>query len=218
MVVRIAVGGYIKGGPFHSSCIEALYAHTPGWYIVFPSAADDAKGLIKTAIRGDDPVLFLEHKGLYRRVQAKALEPEADYLVPFGKGRIRREGTDVTIVTWGSVVYLALELARRLETEGRDLSLEIIDLRSIVPWDQELVYASIRKTNRALIAHEDSLTMGFGAEIAARIAENCFDSLDAPVMRVAARDCFVPSAPTLEAAVLPSVEDIRVTLEALLSY
>jgi 2-oxoisovalerate dehydrogenase E1 component len=218
MVVRIAVGGYIKGGPFHSSCIEALYAHTPGWYIVFPSAADDAKGLIKTAIRGDDPVLFLEHKGLYRRVQAKALEPDVDYVVPFGKGRIRREGTDATIVTWGSAVYLALELARRLETEGRDVSLEIIDLRSIVPWDQDLVYASIRKTNRALIAHEDSLTMGFGAEIAARIAENCFDSLDAPLMRVAARDCFVPSAPTLEAAVLPSVEDIRVTLEALLSY
>ncbi len=218
MVVRMAVGGYIKGGPFHSTCVEALYSHTPGWYVVFPSAADDAKGLIKTAVRCEDPVLFLEHKGLYRRVQAKALEPDADYLVPLGKGRVRREGTDATIVTWGSTVYLALELARRLEAEGSSVSLEIIDLRSIVPWDRELVYASVRRTNRVLVAHEDSLTMGFGAEIAARICEDCFDSLDAPVMRVAAKDCFVPSAPALEAAVLPSVEDLRSALDRLISY
>jgi 2-oxoisovalerate dehydrogenase E1 component len=218
MVVRIAVGGYIKGGPFHSACIEAIYAHTPGWRILFPSAADDAKGLIKTAIRGDDPVLFLEHKGLYRRVQAKAPEPDVDYLVPFGKGRVRRTGGDATIVTWGSTVYLVLELVRQLETEGKRASLEVIDLRSIVPWDQELVFASVRKTGRILIAHEDSLTMGFGAEIAARIAEDCFDCLDAPVMRVGARDCFVPSAPALEAAVLPSVDGLRSALERLLAY
>ncbi len=135
IVVRMAVGGYIKGGPFHSTCVEAIYAHTPGWYIVFPSTAEDAKGLMKTAVRCDDPVLFLEHKGLYRKIQAKTLEPDAEYLVPFGKARVRREGADLTIVTWGSTVYLALELARQLEGNGP--SLEIIDLRSIIPWDEE---------------------------------------------------------------------------------
>ncbi len=218
MVVRIAVGGYIKGGPFHSACVEALYSHIPGWRIVFPSTSEDAKGLMKTAIRCNDPVLFLEHKGLYRRVQTKSLEPDAEYMVPFGKGRIRRVGTDATIVTWGSTVYLALELARQLESEGSGVSLEILDLRSISPWDQEQVYASVRKTNRVLVAHEDSLTMGFGAEVAACIVENCFDALDAPVMRVAARDCFVASAPTLEAEVLPSVADLRSALDRLLAY
>lgn len=218
MVVRIAVGGYIKGGPFHSACVEAFYAHIPGWRIVFPSTAEDAKGLIKSAIRCDDPVLFLEHKGLYRRIQAKTPEPDAEFLVPLGRGRVRRDGKDATIVTWGSTVYLALELVRQLENEGNRVSLEIIDLRSIIPWDHELVYSSVRKTNRVLIVHEDSITMGFGAEIAASIAENCFDALDSPVIRVAARDCFVPSAPALEAAVLPSVLDLRSALDRLLAY
>ena len=218
IVARIAVGGYIKGGPFHSACVEAYYAHIPGWRIVFPSTAEDAKGLIKTAIRCNDPVLFLEHKGLYRRIQSKTLEPDAEYLVPMGKGCIRREGEDATIVTWGSTVYLALELVRQLESEGSRVSLEIIDLRSIIPWDHELVYSSVRKTNRVLVVHEDSITMGFGAEIAACIAENCLDALDSPVIRVAARDCFVPSAPTLEAAVLPSVMDLRSALQRLLAY
>ena len=218
MVVRIAVGGYIKGGPFHSACVEAFYAHIPGWRVVLPSTAEDAKGLIKTAIRCHDPVLFLEHKGLYRRVQAKTLEPDAEYTVPLGKGRVRRDGGDATIVTWGSTVYLALDLARQLENEGSGISLEILDLRSIIPWDYELVYSSVRKTNRVLVVHEDSFTMGFGAEIAASIAENCLDALDSPVIRVAARDCFVPSAPTLEAAVLPSVADLRSALERLLAY
>jgi 2-oxoisovalerate dehydrogenase E1 component len=218
MVVRVAVGGHIKGGPFHSACVEAIYAHTPGWYIVFPSTAEDAKGLIKTAIRCDDPVLFLEHKGLYRKMQAKTREPGPEYRVPFGKGRVRQEGRDVTVVTWGSTVYLALELARQLESEGNPVSLRIIDLRSIIPWDEDLVCSSVRETNRVLIVHEDSLTMGFGAEIAARIGENCLDALDAPVMRVAAKNCFVPSAPELEAAVLPSVNDVRYALERLLAY
>ncbi len=218
IVARIAVGGYIKGGPFHSACVEAFYAHIPGWRIVFPSTAEDAKGLIKAAIRCDDPVLFLEHKGLYRRIQSKTLEPDAEYLVPLGKGRVRRDGNDATIVTWGSTVYLALELVRQLESEGSSVSLEIIDLRSIIPWDHELVYSSVRKTNRVLVVHEDSITMGFGAEIAACIAENCLDALDSPVIRVAARDCFVPSAPTLEAAVLPSVLDLRSALGRLLAY
>jgi 2-oxoisovalerate dehydrogenase E1 component len=200
VVLRIACGGYIKGGPWHSTCVEAFFSHIPGWYVVFPSTAEDAKGLIKSAARAKDPVVFLEHKGLYRRVQARSPEPDSEYVLPFGRGRIRSEGNDVTIVTWGSTVYLALELARQMASEGR--SLEIIDLRTIVPVDDELIYKSVRKTNRVVIAHEDSLTAGFGAEIAARIAENCIDSLDAPVVRAAARDSFVPSAPNLEAAVL----------------
>ncbi|MDD5541764.1 MAG: dehydrogenase E1 component subunit alpha/beta [Acidobacteriia bacterium] len=216
VVIRIACGGYIKGGPWHSTCVEGLYSHTPGWFVVFPSCAEDAKGLIKMAARSEDPVIFLEHKGLYRRLQAKSLEPDAQYVIPFGKGRIRREGSDLTIVTWGTTVYLALDIAKELEAEK--VSIEVIDLRSIVPMDNELVFASVRKTNRVLVAHEDGLTMGFGAEVAARIAENCFDSLDAPVSRLGAKDCFVASSPNLEAAVLPGLEDMRAAVKKLLSY
>jgi 2-oxoisovalerate dehydrogenase E1 component len=216
VVVRIPVGGYIKGGPWHSASIESFFAHIPGWRVVYPSCAEDAKGLIKTAARSGDPVVFLEHKGLYRKPQAKTLEPGADYLVPFGKGRVRRAGTDVTVITWGSTVYLALDAARKLEAQGR--SVEVIDLRSIVPFDEELIYASVRKTNRVVIAHEDSLTAGFGAEIAARIAEKCLDALDAPVVRVAAKDSFVPNAPALELAVLPSVEDVKRAIERVLAW
>ncbi len=216
MVVRVACGGYIKGGPWHSTNIETMFAHTPGWYVVYPSSADDAKGLMKTAARASDPVLFLEHKGLYRRHQARAAEPDADYLIPFGKARLRREGTDLTVVTWGSTVYLVLEVAEQMAAQGK--SLEVIDLRTIAPWDAEAVFASVRKTNRLLIAHEDSLTMGFGAEIAARVAQDCFESLDAPIARVAAKDCFVPSAPSLEAVVLPSTDDVRAAIEQVLSY
>lgn len=216
MVVRVAVGGYIKGGPWHSTNIEAYFAKTPGWFVVYPSCAEDAKGLIRTAVRASDPVLFLEHKGLYRRLQARTPEPDSEYMIPFGKARLRRAGKDLTVVTWGSTVYLALEAAEQLAAQGR--SIEVLDLRSIIPWDEEAVYASVRKTSRVLIAHEDSLTMGFGAEIAARAAENCFDALDAPVMRVAARDCFVPAAAALEAAVLPSTDDLRRAIEKLLAY
>jgi 2-oxoisovalerate dehydrogenase E1 component len=216
LVVRIAQGGYIKGGPWHSTCVEALYSHTPGWYVVYPSTADDAKGLIKTAARCEDPVIFLEHKGLYRRLQARAPEPDADYLTPFGKARVRREGTDASIITWGSTVHLALELAAQMEKEG--ISLEVVDLRSIVPLDTEAIYATARKTSRVLIAHEDAVFMGFGAEVAARLAENCLDALDAPVLRVGAPDCFIPSAPNLEEAVLPQVADLRKAVEKLLSF
>ncbi|MFZ0594468.1 MAG: thiamine pyrophosphate-dependent enzyme [Bryobacteraceae bacterium] len=215
-VVRVAVGGYIKGGPWHSACIESFFAHIPGWRVVFPSCAEDAKGLIKSAARADDPVLFLEHKGLYRRPQAKTQEPDAEYLVPFGRGRIRREGQDLTVVTWGSTVYAALDAARQLESQGH--SLEVIDLRSIAPLDEEIIYNSVRKTSRILIAHEDSLSMGFGAEIAARIAQYCFEALDAPVTRVAAKDSFVPSAANLELMVLPAVEDVRRACEKVLNY
>ncbi|MCC7339681.1 MAG: dehydrogenase [Bryobacterales bacterium] len=216
VVVRIAVGGYIKGGPWHSACVESAFAHIPGWKVVFPSCADDAKGLIKTAARSEDPVIFLEHKGLYRRVQAKSPEPDSNYFVPFGKGRVRREGKDVTIVTWGSAVYLALELARRSEEKG--LSIEVVDLRSIIPLDEEIIFESIRKTSRVVVAHEDSLTMGFGAEVAARIGEQYFDHLDAPVVRVGAKDSFVPSAANLELAILPSVEDLERGVEKVIRY
>ena len=216
VVVRIAVGGYIKGGPWHSANVESFFAHIPGWYVVYPSCAEDAKGLIKAAARSKDPVIFLEHKGLYRRVQAKTLEPDADYIVPFGKGVIRREGKDLTLVTWGSTVYMALELARQMEKEG--VSLEIIDLRSIVPLDEDLIYQSVRKTSRVMVVHEDTLTAGFGAEVVARIAENCIGALDGPVVRVAAKDTFVPSAPNLELAVLPSVTSLRLGAEKALAF
>jgi len=216
MVIRIAQGGYIKGGPWHSTCVEALYSHTPGWYVVCPCTADDAKGLIKTAARCEDPVIFLEHKGLYRRLQARAPEPDADYLVPFGKARVRREGTDASIITWGSTVLLAMELADQMAKEG--VSLEVVDLRSIVPLDEEAIYATARKTSRVLIAHEDAVFMGFGAEVAARLAANCLDVLDAPVLRVGAKDCFVPSAANLEEAILPQVGDLRKGIEKLLAY
>jgi 2-oxoisovalerate dehydrogenase E1 component len=211
VVVRMACGGRIKGGPFHSQCVEAIYGHTPGWYIVFPSNAEDAKGLIKTAARCDDPVLFLEHKRLYRHISAKSREPNSEYLIPFGKGKIKREGNAATIVTWGATVYTALEIADEFD-------LEVIDLRTIVPMDDELVFNSVRKTNRVLVLHEDSVTLGWGAEVVARIAANCFGDLDAPVLRVGAKDSFVASAVSLEDEVLPSVEDLRRQVTALLKY
>jgi len=211
MVVRIACGGRIKGGPFHSCSPETFYAHTPGWYICYPSTAEDAKGLIKTAARCDDPVIFLEHKRLYRHITAKSQEPGAEHLIPFGKGRIRREGKAATIVTWGATVYTALEIAEEFD-------LEVIDLRTIVPMDDEIVFKSVKKTSRALVLHEDSITMGWGAEVAARIAANCFEHLDAPVLRVGAEDCFVPSAVSLEDEMLPSVDDLRASVARLLAY
>src|SRR5215472_5758720 len=211
VVVRMACGGRIKGGPFHSQCVEAIYAHTPGWYIAFPSNAEDAKGLIKTAARCDDPVLFLEHKRLYRHISAKAREPNAEYLIPFGKGKIKRAGNAGTVVTWGATVYTALEIADEFD-------LEVIDLRTIIPMDEELVFNSVKKTNRVLVLHEDSVTIGWGAEVVARIAANCFDRLDAPILRVGAKDSFVASAVSLEEEVLPSVEDLRDEVTKLLKY
>lgn len=217
MVCRVAVGGYIKGGPWHSSNIETYFSHIPGWYIAYPSCAEDAKGLIKTAARMDDPVLFLEHKGLYRAMPARTPEPDENYLIPFGKASIRREGTDLTIVTWGYTVHQSMAVARAMEEEGV-ASIEVIDLRTIIPWDREAVFESVRKTNRVLIAHEDSLTMGFGAEIAAAIADECFGDLDAPVARHGAMDCFVPSATNLEREVLPSEDTVRAAAERVLGY
>lgn len=217
MVCRVAVGGYIKGGPWHSANIEGFFANVPGWYVVYPSCAQDAKGLIKTSARMNDPVIFLEHKGLYRAMPARSPEPDENYLIPFGKARTRRSGTDLTVVTWGYTVHQAEAVANALAEEGGG-SVEVIDLRTIIPWDKQAVFESVRRTNRVLVAHEDSLTMGFGAEIAAEIAQHCFDHLDAPVARVGAQDCFVPSAVNLEREVLPSEQSVRLAIERLLKY
>ena len=206
MVVRMATGGYIRGGPFHSQSPETLYAHTPGWLIAYPSNAADAKGLVKTACRMDDPVIFFEHKGLYRQVFSKSPEPGPDYLLPFGKARVVHPGSDLTAITWGSGVIRCVRAAAELEKQG--FSVEVIDLRTIIPFDEEAIAESVRKTGRAIVVHEANLTLGFGAEVAARIADTCFPDLDAPVRRLAAKDCFPPYAGSLEAAVLPSQDDV----------
>ncbi|HKY31045.1 MAG TPA: dehydrogenase E1 component subunit alpha/beta [Candidatus Polarisedimenticolia bacterium] len=216
MVVRIAVGGYIRGGPFHSQCIEALYAHTPGWCIAYPSNAADAKGLIKTACRMEDPVLFLEHKGLYRQVYSKAPEPDAEWLLPFGKARIARRGTDVTAVTWGSGVVRCERAADALREEG--ISVEVIDLRTIMPWDAETVLESAARTGKAIVVHEAIMTGGFGGEVASRIASDVFDHLDGPVRRVAAKDSFVAYAPVLESYVLPTQDEVTTAIRDLARY
>src|SRR5438445_11382393 len=195
LVVRVAVGGYIRGGPFHSQSPETLYAHTPGWYLAYPSNAADAKGLIKTACRMNDPVLFFEHKGLYRQVYTKTPEPGPDYLIPFGKARTVREGSDLTVVTWGRTVHMTLQALSQMAGDGSEPSVEVLDLRTIVPLDVEGVLDSVRRTGRALVVHEAPLFAGMGAEVAARIAEAAFEFLDAPVRRIGALDCFVPFAP-----------------------
>jgi len=217
MVIRVAVGGYIKGGPFHSQCIETLYAHTPGWYIAYPSNAADAKGLIKTACRMDDPVLFFEHKGLYRQVFTKGLEPDSDYMIPFGRARIVQPGTDATVVTWGSGVHRAVTAAKQLADE-RGASIEVIDVRTIVPLDLETIVASVKRTSKVVVLHEAPLFGGMGGEVASAIADQAFEYLDAPVKRIGALDTFVPFAGNLENVVLPSVEDVYKTLTELLNY
>jgi len=213
MVVRMATGGYIHGGPFHSQSPEALYSHTPGWLVAYPSNAADAKGLLKTACRTDDPVIFFEHKGLYRAIFAKTPEPSPDYLIPFGKARIARPGEHVTAVTWGSGVVRCTQAAEELAGEG--ISVEVIDLRTLVPLDEETVAASVRKTGRAIVVHEAIRTGGFGGEVVARIVERCFSDLDAPVRRYTAPDCFPPYAPSLEAAVLPTKEGVTEAIREL---
>ena len=218
MVVRIATGGYIRGGPFHSQSPETLFAHTPGWRIAYPSNAADAKGLIKTACRMDDPVIFFEHKGLYRQVYTKTPEPDADYLVPFGRARIVRPGNDLTVIAWGRTVHMVQQALGQLAGNGGEPSVEVIDLRTIVPLDIETVLASVRRTGRAMVVHEAQLFAGMGAEVAAQIADTAFESLDAPVRRIGARDCFVPFAPDLEAAILPNVEEIAAAIQGILEF
>ena len=213
MVIRVPVGGYIRGGLYHSQNIEAFFAHMPGLWIAYPSNAADAKGLLKSAIREENPVLFCEHKGLYRQQFAASPEPDKDFVIPFGVANVKKVGVDVTVVTWGFLVQRSIEAAQKLEKDG--VSVEVIDLRTIAPWDKETVFNSIKKTGKVLIAHEDTLTAGFGAEISASIMENCFQYLDAPVTRVAAKDTPIPFAPVLENAVLPQESDITFALKKL---
>jgi len=216
VVTRVAIGGYIHGGLYHSQNIEGFFAHMPGLLIAYPSNAADAKGLLKTALRLNDPVLFLEHKGLYRQSYASSVEPDADYLLPFGKAKVVREGNDLSIITYGAMVHESNFAVKKLVDDG--YSIEIIDIRTIAPLDVETIYKSVKKTGKAIVIHEDTLTAGFGAEIAALITENCFESLDGPVRRIGAFDAPIPFAPILEYAILPTREKIYKSLKNLLDY
>jgi pyruvate/2-oxoglutarate/acetoin dehydrogenase E1 component len=215
MVVRGPSGGYVRGGPFHSQNPEAAFLHTPGLKIVYPATASDAKGLMKAAIRDEDCVLFFEHKYLYRRVKERM--PEGDHVVPIGKARVAREGTDLSIITYAATVWKALEAADTLESEF-GISAEVIDLRSLLPMDDEAIVATVKKTNRALIVHEDTRTGGIAGEITARINELAFEWLDAPVLRVTAADVPLPYSPPLEDYVLPQTADIVVAARRLAEY
>jgi len=204
IVIRAPSGGGIHGGPFHSQNPEALFAHTPGLKIIAPSSAYDAKGLIKSAIRDGDPVLFFEHKALYRRVKEEL--PSTDYTVPIGKAAVVRVGSDLSIITYGAMVHAAKEAAESLQKEG--ISMEVVDLRTLAPLDDDTILASVRKTSKVIVLHEATLTGGIGGEIAARITERAFEHLDGPVMRMAAPDSPSPFSPTLEEAYLPNVAGI----------
>lgn len=217
MVIRVPVGGYLKGGAvYHSQSGTTLFAHTPGLRIVYPSTALDANGLLRTAIRCDDPVLFLEHKHLYRQVYNKSQYPSRDFLIPFGKAKTVRQGNDVTIITFGALVERSNQAAKRLEQQG--ISVEIIDLRTIVPYDWDAIAESVKKTSRVIVAHEDARSFGVGAEIAARISDELFEYLDAPVRRVASTDTFVGYAPQLEDFILPQSEDVESAVIELMKY
>jgi pyruvate/2-oxoglutarate/acetoin dehydrogenase E1 component len=215
MVVRGPSGGYVRGGPFHSQNPEAAFLHTPGLKIVYPSTASDAKGLLKSAIRDDDCVLFFEHKYLYRRIKEEL--PTGDHLVPIGKARVARSGSDVSIITYAATVWKALEAAEQVQ-QSDGVSVEVIDLRSLLPMDDEAIVATIKKTNRALVLHEDTRTGGIAGEITARINELAFEWLDAPVLRVTAADVPLPYSPPLEDYVLPQTADIVAAVRRLAQY
>ncbi len=218
LVIRVAIGGYLTGGAiYHSQCGESIFTHTPGLRVVFPSNALDAAGLLRTSIRCDDPVLFLEHKRLYRETYGRAPYPGSDYMVPFGKAKTVQPGSDLTVITYGAIVPRALQAAQKLERE-HNVSVELIDLRTLNPFDWDAIAASVEKTNRALIAYEDSLSWGYGAEIAARIADQLFHHLDAPVKRIAATDTFVAYQPILENAILPQVSDLFRAMKELAEF
>ena len=217
VVTRVAVGGYIHGGLYHSQNIESIFAHVPGIFIAYPSNAADAKGLLKTACRIKDPVLFCEHKGLYRQSYAITPEPDENYLVPFGKAKVVREGTDITVVSWGVSLWDSVLASKKLEDEF-EYSVEVIDLRTLIPLDEETIYKSVKKTNKLVIVHEDTLTGGFGGEIASRVADICFQYLDGPVKRIAALDTHIPYSPILEAAVLPNRDRVYKGIKELIEY
>jgi 2-oxoisovalerate dehydrogenase E1 component len=216
VVIRTTYGGYIRGAIYHSQTGASIFTHCPGLRVVCPATALDANGLLRTAIRCDDPVLFLEHKNLYRQTFNKAAYPGPNFMIPFGKAKLVREGTDVTVVTYGGTVQRSFTAANQLAESG--LSVELIDLRTLSPWDEEAVMTSVKKTNRVIVVYEDSLSWGYGAEIAARIADECFPWLDAPVKRIGSTDTFVGYAPRLEDAILPQVEDIRKACEEIVKF
>jgi 2-oxoisovalerate dehydrogenase E1 component beta subunit len=214
-VVRLPSGGGFSGGPFHSQNPESSFAHVPGLKIVCPSTPEDAKGLLVEAIRDPNPVLYFEHKHLYRRVKGEV--PDGEYTIEFGRARTHRAGSDVTIVTWGAMVHTAEEAATRA-AERDGTSVEILDLRTITPWDREAVLRSVERTSKLLVLHEDTRTAGFGAEIAATVAEQAFELLDAPIARVTAPDTPVPFSPPLEKAFIPQVDDVLIAIDRLASY
>jgi 2-oxoisovalerate dehydrogenase E1 component beta subunit len=214
IVVRGPAGGGVHGGPFHSLNPEAMFMNRPGIKIVYPGTAYDAKGLLKSAIRDDDPVLYIEHKFLYRRIKEDL--PDEDFTVPIGKAKVRRKGKDLTIITWGAMIYVADEAAGELAKDG--VSAEVIDMRSIIPFDEEAILESVGKTGRVIILHEAPLTGGAGAEFAARIAEKAFDYLDAPIKRVASLDVPTPYSPPLEAFYLPNKDKVLAAARELLAY
>ncbi len=217
IVIRVPIGGYLKGGAlYHSQSGESIFAHCPGLRIAFPSTAEDAAGLLRTSIRADDPVLFLEHKHLYRQTYNKGIYPGADYTLPFARAAVRRNGADVTVLTWGALVQRSLLAAERASQEGIDV--QVIDLRTIAPYDWDGIAEAVQATSRVVIAHEDQLTCGFGAELAARIADELFEHLDAPVKRVGALDCPVAYSPVLEEAILPQADDVLDTIRASARY
>src|SRR5687768_3493697 len=217
LVIRTAIGGYLRGGaPYHSQSGESIFAHCPGIRIAYPSNAQDAAGLLRTAIRCDDPVLYLEHKHLYRQTYNKGEYPGSEYMIPFGKAATRREGTDIVVITWGALVQRSLLAAQQAEKDG--ISVMVVDMRTIMPFDWDAIAAAVKKTNRVVIAHEDQLTCGFGAELAARIGDQLFEHLDAPVRRVAALDCPVAYYPDLEEVILPQSGDVLKAIQDIARY